>query len=142
MQALVSIRHPKVSAHCQATYAVLADYAKDGHIQLDPYVNEGTVSALLRLSDAMEMFGLEGWDEWTPAALERVCVFVGGRELLPFLARSLVAFREWLFTTERASDRHLAELTRFVATLPKSDTMSGAPIPRADRARRMHRKAN
>ncbi|MBN8610871.1 MAG: hypothetical protein J0L92_09825 [Deltaproteobacteria bacterium] len=151
MQALVSIRNPQVSAHCEATYAVLAEYARDGHIQLDPYVNEGVASALLRLSDAMEMLVIEGWDDWTPAALETACVFVGGRDLLPCLGRSLVAFREWLFATGRASDRHLADLRSFVATLPKTDTMSGTSLPRASRAyrraargaaKRMHRKAN
>jgi len=151
MHTLVSIRRPQVSAHCESTYMLLAHYAKDGHIELDPFVNEGPASALLLLSDAMEALRLEGWDDWSPMALETASVLTDRHEFLPFLARTLLAFREWLFETERASDRHLPELRGFVAELPESDTMSGAAIPRAGRAyrraarataKRMHRKAN
>ncbi len=149
MQALVSIRNRQVSAHCESTYMLLAAYAKGGHIELDPYVNVGATSALLVLSDLMEAMRVEGWDDWSAETLETACVMGGCREMLPFIARTLLAFREWLFATERASDRRLAELRRFVGQLPDGDTWSGEPIPQGGRAyrraarseaRRMHRK--
>ncbi len=136
MHALLSVRQPQVSARCRATYTLLAAYAQDGGIELDPYVNEGATSALLIISDAMEMLGVEGWDHVDRKTVEATCDVAGCADLLPFFVRTLVAFRRWLVSTGRASDAHLAELERLAAALPTSDTMSGAPIPRASRTQR------
>jgi len=138
MYALLSVRQPQVSARCRATYTLLAAYARDGGIELDPYVNEGATSALLIISDAMEMLGVEGWDHVDRKTMETVCEVAACEDLLPFFVRTLVAFRRWLVSTGRASDAHLEELERLATELPPGDTMSGAPIPRASRT---HRRA-
>lgn len=136
MLALLSLRQPQISAHCQATYRLLAAYAATGAIELDPHVNEGAASVLLRMSDAMEALGLERWDEVDRDAVTQACRIACHEALLPFFTRTVLAFRLWLAATGQTTDAHLDELAAFAAELPPTDTMTGMPLHRADRATR------
>jgi hypothetical protein len=136
MHALVSIRQPHTTAHCQATYALLEAYARDGGIRLDPLVNEGAASALLIVSDAMEALGLERWDDVDRHVVHAASMLAQCEVMLPFIVRTVVQFRRWLVATGRTTDAKLEELERFAEDLPPSDAMNGEPRTPTNRAER------
>lgn len=137
MLALVSSRNPSITPFCRATYALLEAYARDGGIPpLDPQVNAGAASALLRVSDVLEATGKHRWDDVGPELVELACRITGCAPLLPFVTRTVIGFRRWLVATGRASDAHLADLERFGAELPTTDTLDGTSWPQLNRAAR------
>lgn len=137
MIALLSVRSPSITPFCRATYALLAAYAADGGIPpLAPYVNTGPASALLRVSDVLEATGASQWDDVDAELVELTCRVTDCEPLLPFVTRVVIAFRRWLVATGRATDARLAELERFAAELPTTDTLDGTPWRQMNRAAR------
>ena len=136
MLSLMSIRQPHTTAHCQATYALLEAYARDGGIQLDPLVNVGAASALLIVSDAMEALGLQRWDDVDRHVVHAASMLGQCEVMLPFIVRAVVRFRRWLVATGRTTDAKLEDLERFAADLPPSDSMNGQPAAPTNRAER------
>lgn len=137
MLALVSYRSPSITPFCRATYALLAAYAADGGIPpVDAHVNAGAASALLRVADVLEATGKTQWDDVGAELVELTCRVTDCEPLLPFVTRAVVSFRRWLVATGRASDSKLAELERFAAELPATDTLDGTPWPHLNRAAR------
>ncbi|MFO0714400.1 MAG: hypothetical protein U0353_31455 [Sandaracinus sp.] len=136
MQPFLSVRNPQVTAHCRATYALLDAYARDGGIRFDPFVNEGAASALLMVSDAMEVLGLERWEQVDREAVSATARLTGFQVMLPFMVRAVARFRRWMVATGRAGDAGLEDLERFAEELPSSDGMTGERAQRANRASR------
>lgn len=143
MLALLSVRSPSITPFCRATYALLAAYAADRRIPpLDPFVNTGPASAVLRLSDALEATGKSAWDDVGPELVETACQLTDCQPLLPYVLRAVVDFRRWLVETGRATDAGLAALEQRAAELPETDTLDGEPAPHMNRAaRRATRRA-
>jgi hypothetical protein len=136
MHALVSIRQPHTTAHCEATYELLEAYARDGDIRLDPLVNEGAASALLIVSDAMEVLGVERWDDVDRHVVSAASMLAQCPMMLPFIVRTVVQFRQWLLAKGRASDANLEDLVRFAEELPASDAAHATAARPTNRAER------